>query len=253
MPGFFHLLDWLYPVTCELCGQESELALCPDCLSRQTRLPRPICLYCGCPVSGGQSDPFRCPECAGKPRTFSFARHAFMRTDELMGLLYRFKYHHANYLAPAFAAALAELWQETPEFRQAQDWALVPVPTTRQHLRQRGYNQSEELALCLGKILKIPVLCPLERHKTGAPSQTLLRAGERLRNAFAALHPAQCYSQGKRKLPSHLVVIDDLYTTGATARACARALYTLDGVETVGVLTLLYASLQRSPHQKGRD
>lgn len=245
MPGFFHLLDWLYPVTCELCGQESELAICPSCLGKQKRLPRPICLYCGCPVQGGQSDPFRCEACSGKPRTFSFARHALLRTEGLMELVYRLKYSHANYLAPAFAPALAEVWQETPEFNQVRDWALVPVPTTWQHLKQRGYNQAEELAQGLGKIIKRPVLQALEHRNTGISSQTLLSAKDRLKNAYAAIRPARRYAQGKCRLPRRLVIIDDLYTTGSTARACAHALFSLPGVETVAVLTLVHVALQR--------
>lgn len=244
MSGFFHLLDWVYPTTCVLCGMRSERSLCPECLGKLPPLPRPLCLYCGRPVEGGQADPYRCPACADKPRHFSFARHLFLQDDVTMNLVYALKYHRANHLAAAFVPAMLSLWAETPEFRQGGDWALAPVPMTRARLRARGYNQSEELSLALGKALGLPVINALERKDTGIASQTTLSAAQREQNAFAAIRPAQACLAGKRKVPPRLAVIDDVFTTGSTAQACARSLRLLPGVKDVAVLTLVLVGME---------
>jgi predicted amidophosphoribosyltransferase len=138
---------------------------------------------------------------------------------------------------------MLEVWQTTAELRGAESPVLVPVPITRTHLLRRGYNQAEELAKALAKQLSIPVAQPLLRLTTGADSQTKLSSAQRLRNAMAAYALAPDYASGKRPLPAHLVLVDDVFTTGATARACAKALKEAPGVKSVAVLTALRAVL----------
>ncbi len=233
------MLSWLYPGICELCGQRSELSLCPDCLAALPRLPRPICLYCGASLAEAVSDAMHCPECSGLPRSFSFARPALEQTEETMQLIHKLKYQHANHLAPALAPVLAELWEQNPPLRAHADWVLVPVPASPQHLFSRGYNQAEELARALAKLRGLRVLPALRRRDAHRSSQTQLSAAQRLANAFASYSPLPAYASGRRALPPHLLVVDDVFTTGATARACAHALRSLPGVEEVGVITLL--------------
>ncbi len=232
------MLSWLYPGICELCGQRSENSLCPDCLASLPRIPRPICLYCGAARVTMTADPMHCPECLGKPRSFSFARSALLHTPETRQLIHQLKYQHANHLAVALAPLLAELWETTPALRAHSDWVLVPVPAARQHLFERGYNQAEELARALGNIKGLPVQSPLHRKGPGCASQTQLSAAQRQARAFDAfrVHAGRAH---RRHLSPHLLLVDDVFTTGATARACARALSELPGVQEVGVLTLL--------------
>ncbi len=232
------MLSWLYPGVCELCGQRSETSLCSECLAGLPRVPRPICLYCGAPLSEAASDPQRCAECSDKPRSFDFARQALMLTEDSLSLVHKLKYRHANHLAPALAPALAELWECTPQLRAHADWALVPVPSAGQQLFTRGYNQAEELARALGRLRNLRVLPALQRRGVHG-SQTRLSSAQRQANAFASFSPRFSYARGWRKLPPHLLVVDDVFTTGATARACAKALRGLPGVQEVGVITLL--------------
>ena len=236
------MLHWLYPRVCELCHRPGAEELCPTCIAALPRVPLPICLYCGAPVSGELEDPYRCRECQARPRSFDFARSALVSSPQTLHLVYRLKYHHANYLAPVLGGLLQALWEDTPALAAQENWCLVPVPAGIDHLFERGYNQAEELARALGKRLGLPIFTPLERRRTGVDSQTRLSASDRWRNALASYAALEPYAQGHLRLHSHVALIDDVYTTGATTRACARALKALPGVKKVAVLTLLRAT-----------
>ncbi|MBQ2379576.1 MAG: ComF family protein [Akkermansia sp.] len=237
------MLSWLYPIVCECCGEPSERSICPGCLAKFPRLPRPICLHCGTHLSYTPPAPDACHACTGKPRPFALVRSALAGTADTMELVYRLKFHRCAYLADGMAAAMAELWSNTPELTDWQHATLVPVPVTPTHLSQRGYNQAEELARALGKQIDRPVACPLHRRETEHSSQIGLSARQRALNAYKAFHAAPAYTAGRASLPSHVVLIDDVYTTGSTARACARALRHLPGVKAVAVLTFARALL----------
>lgn len=231
------MLDWLYPNTCEFCGELSDSTICPSCLGAMERVPRPICLHCGAPTYGLAENGDSCRACRPFPRDYDFARAALLRTPQTMELVHAFKYARASHLCVAFAPLLADVWEQTPELRAHHDWVLVPVPVERGRLMRRGYNQAEELAMALGKLRRRPVLQLLQRMGTEYASQTRLSARERQLNARKAYR----LISGKTDAPAHLLLVDDVYTTGATARACAAALRRLSGVRKIGVLTLLRA------------
>lgn len=235
------MLSWIFPVTCVLCGESAKHAICPACREKLLRVPRPICLYCGTPVAGDQLDPYTCHQCKSAARHFAFARSALMQEEHSLRLVHDLKYHRANYLAPAFAVLMSELWETTPQLRAHPDWHLVPVPISREHLNRRGYNQAAELAHCLSRTLHLPVLDIMERLPTGIPSQTRLSAGERRRHAMRAYGIQKSYRD--QPLAPHLLLVDDVYTTGSTAQSCAKQLLQLPGVQQVGVITLLRAGL----------
>ncbi len=233
------MLSWLYPGICELCGEAAELSLCPGCLAKLPRPPRPICLYCGATLQAAADDPYHCPECRGRPRSFDFSRQALVGDERTLPLIRRLKYRRGIDLAPALAPLLAGLWEQTPALRAHADWALVPVPVPPARLFARGYNQAAELARALGKLRGLRVVEALCRLGSGQESQTHLSAQQRQENAFAAYRAARAYARGRKSLPPHVLLVDDVYTTGATARACARALKSLPGVAEVGVLSVL--------------
>ena len=234
------MLSWLFPATCELCGEAAEQGICDSCLSKLPRIPAPVCLHCGAPTAGQQTDPDRCEECAGHTRPFVQARQALRQTEEVMQLIYRFKYHRSLYLTRALAGLLNELWEQTPHLCEHADWVLVPVPVTHGKLYTRGYNQAGELARCLGKMRRLRVMELLERRETGVISQTRLSARARRLNAmraYAARRPV--WWQRGRRYPVRIVLVDDVFTTGATARACAAQLRKLPGVQEVVSLSLV--------------
>lgn len=235
------MLSWLFPSTCELCGETTTAeTICPACLAGLPRIPAPICLHCGAPTAGQQTDPDRCEECSGQARPFSMARQALRQTPEAMQLIYAFKYHHALHLARPLARLLHELWEHTPHLCAHNDWVLVPVPVTVKKLYTRGFNQAEELARHLSGFRHLRVLNLLERRDTGVLSQTRLTARARRLNAMRAYHRKRVHWLARRrKYPPRLVLVDDVFTTGSTARACATQLRKLPGVEEVVALSLV--------------
>lgn len=240
------MLHWIYPRLCELCHRPCDQELCDECASRLPRVPLPICLYCGAPVAGNQHDPYHCPSCDGRPRSYDFARSALATGEESLQLIYRLKYHHANYLGHALGGIMNRLWEDTPRLREYDDWALVPVPAGRTHLFRRGYNQAEELARVLARLRGLKVVNALERLPTHVDSQTRLSAAERWRNALASYALRRGYAAGRKSLGRHVALVDDVYTTGSTVRACAKALRQVAGVEVVGVITLARAMQRRA-------
>lgn len=235
------MLRWLYPITCEMCGEAAEHSICPECLASLERLPRPICLYCGSPLSRTPEVHDCCERCQGHPRTFSFARSALVQTEQNMQLIHLLKYRRAAYLADGLAPLLEEVWRDSTQLRDFGAGALVPVPVTRRQLSRRGYNQAAELARFLSKRLRLPVLHALERRETPRGTQTRLGARSRLLNALSAFHTTTSFTKGRRSLPERVILIDDVYTTGSTARACCKALLELPSVKEVAVLTLMRA------------
>lgn len=126
-------------------------------------------------------------------------------------LLRRFKFHQDLAAGRLLASLMAERCATL-----ARPQALVPVSLHRQRLRQRGYDQALELARPLARALALPCLPVLQRRRATLP-QSELHASARARNlrgAFAVIG----------EVPAHLVLIDDVMTTGATLYAAARAL-----------------------------
>jgi ComF family protein len=108
--------------------------------------------------------------------------------------------------------------------------ALIPIPLHTQRLRQRGFNQSLEIAKFWGKHMGIPVLQQALLRQRATQVQSSLKAAERLQNVSGAFRVADI-------LPEHVAMVDDVYTTGATCMAAAEALL-LQGVKRVDVWCL---------------
>lgn len=116
--------------------------------------------------------------------------------------------------------------------------ALIPVPLSPSRLRERGYNQSAELARYIAPQWGIPVREDILVRGRATTTQTRLTPGERKRNVSGAFHSA-VDRNSLRGL--HLVLVDDVVTTGATLNACASALY--DG----GARIISFVTFGRAP------
>ncbi len=127
---------------------------------------------------------------------------------------------------------------ELPDDVATEARLVIPVPTTRLRLRERGYNQAEVLARAFARRTGRIVICSLERT-AGASSQIALQPAARLANVAGAF--GLVAGSEPEIARQHLLLVDDVLTTGATATACARVL--LDaGARCVSVLTFARAT-----------
>lgn len=204
--------QWLLPWRCMLCGDAGAegVDLCADCAAE---LPRNThcCTHCALPlpISAPQ-----CGRCLRKPPPWDAAWAPFRYAWPLDRLETRFKFSRDL----AAGRALVTLWQrEHPATPLPQ--MLLPVPLHPRRLRERGYNQALEMARPLAQSLGIPCRHDLLLRVRYTEAQTGLDAVQRRRN----LRQAFALRQGA-VLPAHVVVLDDVFTTGATLAECARLL-----------------------------
>jgi ComF family protein len=232
------MLDLLLPPTCAVCRSamqgEPEL-VCGRCWLEARELPRPRCARCGHPWAGGRPAP--CRWCEQLPPFVRAVRSAYAIPGGTAGsIVHALKYHGWVAVAPAMARRMSAL--RFPDDVERERAALVPVPLSPSRLRHRGYNQSLELARALGERWRIPVRPELLVRSRATESQTRLTPGERRRNVAGAFR-ATAERTSLRGL--HLVLVDDVLTTGATLNACAAALY--DG----GARILSFVTFGRAP------
>ena len=215
-------LGFFYPEICRLC--ESERAtlrdgyVCGRCWSSVRFIKPPFCERCGLPFAGDITMPFECTNCREMELQFSSARSAVVARGVVLEAIHRFKYRRQlwfeNFLAGLF------LREAVPALR-GQNWNLIiPVPLHSLKQREREFNQAGRLAIHLADGLKIPLNTKLLRRVTPTATQTLLTRRQRaanMRGAFAV-------RPGRRLNGERVVLVDDVFTTGATTSACAGVL-----------------------------
>lgn len=245
------LLDWIYPRNCEICGEGplEGCFICEACKEALLRLPRPLCPICGGVVPGSSVLEGTCEDCRQEARVFDFARSSLIHHGELRELILTFKYRRGLYLGGTFAELMLPMMEEFADRLKGVEWTLVPVPVSRKKLMGRGFNQAEELARALSKQWGFPMVDVLQR-RSDRISQTALDRRGRMKHVRELYHARES-SRLKHVLEGkHILLIDDLFTTGSTANACATVLKKELHAASVGVLTLARAvSHELIPHQ----
>jgi ComF family protein len=240
------LTSVLFPAPCRLCGQPLDTAgavpFCRACVDslRQT-LSEPLCHRCGRPIVSGavaeaKSQPL-CHFCRGYEYAFDLARSFGPYATGMARAILLLKYANLRPLGPWFAQRLFELTARNPGAFEAD--MLVPVPLDRSRTRERGYNQAELIAKPLARLLHIPFRsCVLVRTRP-RPNQLRLTRRERwetVRGAYATHYRAQV-----DKL--RVLLLDDVFTTGATLNACSEALKGAGAARVVGLTVARALSL----------
>lgn len=212
------ILDLLFPRRCPVCGQivmPKGSLICPGCVKKLSWVRGPVCKCCGKGIISGTME--YCPDCAAHPRSFSHGMALFNYNEISAPSLAMVKYHDRREYLDFYAEAAYRRYAKTIA-RLSPD-LIIPVPVHKSRLKKRGFNQAEEFGKRLSGYLGIPVSSEfLVRPKKTAPQKDLGPA-LRLKNLEQAFF---C-----KKLPSgvkKVLLIDDIYTTGSTAEACARAL-----------------------------
>lgn len=201
---------------CEVCRQWCEGgALCTDCIARFAA-PRPRCGRCGLRL--GAATPV-CGDCIGDPPPFVRAACAVDYEFPWDGLVAAFKFHGRVELAATLAMRMAHTVQcAGPPWPDL----IVPVPLSAARLAERGYNQAWELARRLRAPLQVPATATLLQRPIDTAHQAELGRQERrnnLRRAFMADPRRRGALAGRR-----VALVDDVMTTGATAREAAAVL-----------------------------
>jgi predicted amidophosphoribosyltransferase len=198
------MLDLLLPQRCVVCGCGGS-QLCTACRAELPRIEPPLCARCGAPTAWQVE---RCRECAGRRLAFASARAAVGYDAAARRFVHAWKERGLRRLAVE-AAELVAARVPAPEVE-----ALTFVPADHGRRLERGHNPAERLALQLAAVWEIPCLPLLERTRGGRQRGSSAAERRSVRGAFRATGTA----------PRRVAVIDDVYTTGATAAATASAL-----------------------------
>lgn len=219
---------WLLPGECLLChaavgADARDPLICAPCRNRWAPLPLPQCSRCGQPLSPA----IACRLCAGWPPGLQGIRSAVWLDDSARRAVHLLKYEGWRRVGEAMADCLRR-W--IPFERGI---TLIPIPLGAARLRSRGYNQSAVLADALARRLSVPVAETLVRRRDTATQTALTPEARRanLAGAFVARAAA----------PAHPVLVDDVFTTGATLVEAATALLAA-GAETVSGVSFARAA-----------
>ena len=228
------MLNLVFPDDCRVCGSAlrnlSRIPVCPDCLnSPEPFVAEYFCPECGTPFLNASplDESGRCALCrlglSGFDRVHSFGEYS----GTLRKLIHLYKYGRVYPLAQALAGLLARALPRQERFD-----VIVPMPLHWLRRWRRGFNQSQLLARMLAERTGLPC-CDAVRKRKRTPPQAGLTSAERRTNVAGAF-------QVKRRNEiegRHVLLIDDVLTTGATAGACSAALKRA-GASRVTVLTL---------------
>jgi len=233
--GFKTALGLVYPESCQLCQSERATAdggyVGRKCWSQVRFIRPPFCARCGLPFDGDITTDFHCTNCQEMELHFSSARSAVVAKTVVLEAIHRFKYSKALW----FENFLADLLlREAMPVLRGQGWDyLMPVPLHPLKLREREFNQAECLARHLARAAQIPLNLDILRRTNPTATQTLLNREQRAANMKGAF----TVPPGKPLAGKRIVVVDDVFTTGATTNACALALRRA-GASEVGVWTV---------------
>ena len=202
----------LFGSRCLVCRERAaaEQDLCHACMAA---LPwaGAACARCAIPLPAGDGP---CGACLRRAPPLGAAHAAFVYGFPVDRLLPRFKFHHDLAAGALLARSMASAFAALPR-----PDVLVPVPLHSARLRRRGYDQALELARPLARRLGLPVRDDLLRRTRATSAQSELAAAARRRNVRGAFETG-----GDAPTPAHVVLVDDVMTTGATLHAAAIAL-----------------------------
>jgi ComF family protein len=234
-PFWRAFLDFFLPPKCPFCGDPTDpLSVdrpCSSCLSRIRFFSSPRCPRCGIGYPSPSDHDHLCSGCLSADPPFRKARSLCPYEGAIVEIISRFKFGGVARLAKPLGILLAEY--QDPEFPFSQVDLLIPVPLHTQRLRERGFNQSLLLARQISQRRSIPLNFTALRRSRQTQPQTQLSGPERQKNVRGAFEVRNAQAvAGKR-----ILLIDDVFTTGATVEECAKALLNA-GAKGVDVLTL---------------
>lgn len=228
------LLPTVYPRHCPVCHRVLPLGsfICTPCENLLPFVTEPFCCRCGKPVTDSRQE--YCADCRRFPKSFHSGIALWLYTSCTQPSMMAFKYNNRRCLSSFFIDELLKKHRYTL-LRWYPD-AIVPVPVHRNRQKKRGYNQAELLAKDLSAALNLPCYPHLLLRILDTPPQKNYRPQARrkhMQNAFI-INPRQISLLARLHT---ILLIDDIYTTGATMDACSRLLLS-GGVKRVHICSL---------------
>ena len=216
--------DIVFPPRCAGCGQAGA-RFCAACQLSLAALPPPVCNLCGYPLAEGDARPcLACRQAASDP--LAGIRSAAFFEGPLRQALHSLKYKRDIILADTLAQVLAEAWRA---YALPGD-LVMPVPLSRERLRERGYNQAALLAQGFADLAGLAYTPRGVARVRQTASQVGLSASRRRENLAGAFKGESRAVAGRT-----VMLIDDVCTTGSTLRACAEALKAAGAAEVWGL------------------
>lgn len=212
------ILNVIFPRRCIICDhvlKMTEHGICGKCQSLVHKIKSPYCMKCGKQIADDEK--VYCSDCLITHHYYDEGRSLYLYDDAMKRSIYRFKYNGRYEYADYYSEQLLNAFSDY--IRRLLPDVLIPIPIHKNRLKKRGYNQAGILADRLGKALKIPVLDTLLVRRNETVKQKNLNVSERQNNLKKAFKT----TKNDVKL-STAVLIDDIYTTGATIDAAAACL-----------------------------
>ena len=250
------LASLVFPAPCRICKRildtGNRIPCCHECLEAiRQPLPEPLCSKCGRPivstaVTDGISGPL-CHLCRSGVYAFDMARSFGAYTPRMSRAVLLLKYGNVSPLGAWFARLLAGLIPKHSEDFAAD--AVVPVPLDRARFRERGYNQAELIAKPLARLLGIPFRSYLLVRTRPRPNHLRLTRRERWETVRGAYAPCERAPVDKLRV----LLVDDVFTTGATLDACSQALKGAGAARVVGLTVARALPLYPAPEAGLQD
>ncbi|MGA1826116.1 MAG: ComF family protein [bacterium] len=227
----------MFPPSCIICGNlftiGSKDVMCKRCLERSATIIPPFCHYCGLPIHEDRGNTL-CKSCSHPTWSFDRARSYFVYSGIIKQAICAFKYKKNMRIGKWFA------WKMGMDLSKKIDGQdryhmICPVPLSDTKLRERGFNQSFILAQGISTILDIPIQSLLRERK-----QKQSQVGLDDKTRWSNIQGKFFITSGETINRKRILLIDDVFTTGATVNECAKMLKK-NGASHVGILTLARA------------
>ena len=224
------ILDWIYPPTCISCKNlldlnnkpQRYLWLCSICEGLFEPIDENTCNICGKPTQYNI-----CESCRSKKFYFDKNTAIYIYGDLIRDLLLSMKFRNKKHIAIGLGRLMAKQINEIP-----QDAVLVPLPMHKKKQSERGFNQANIMADCIGEVYNIPIEKILIRIRD-TPPQHGLHPAMRIENVNNAFDIKEGFCANDK----HIIIIDDIFTSGSSINECARVLKQ-HGAKRVDSITL---------------
>ncbi len=221
------LLNFIFPLDCKICEKpirESKgYSICEDCFKTIELIERPYCIKCGKPLIPSvffkQNREILCLDCKRKKYSFEFSRSTGIYDKVLKKCIHLFKYYGEKKLAKPLGKLMVDYLVKNDEFKKRID-LIIPVPLHKNDLRKRGFNQSILLGRVVGNYFSISIGEKVLIKKKLTPFQANLSKKEREKNILRAF----LVEKPKEIKGKNVLILDDVFTTGATVEECTKEL-----------------------------